>query len=92
MAGEEEVNNAWPKLATFRSSPAPNVEESRVGMGELKLSQGEASIHTTSLAPLEESVVASSITQQKVAAAKQYIENHYRTQMKSLRERKERLD
>ncbi|KAH7654427.1 Non-specific serine/threonine protein kinase protein [Dioscorea alata] len=32
----------------------------------------------------------SSVTQQKVAAAKQYIENHYKTRMKSIEERKER--
>ncbi|XP_054790625.1 uncharacterized protein LOC129296054 isoform X1 [Prosopis cineraria] len=32
----------------------------------------------------------SSTTKQKVAAAKQYIENHYKEQMKSLQERKER--
>eukprot|EP01018_Ginkgo_biloba_P030240 Gb_06623 [translate_table: standard] len=32
----------------------------------------------------------SNITKQKVAAAKQYIENHYKAQMKSLQERKER--
>lgn len=32
----------------------------------------------------------SNVTKQKVAAAKQYIENHYKTQMKSLQERKER--
>jgi serine/threonine kinase 38 len=32
----------------------------------------------------------SDVTKQKVAAAKQYIENHYKTQMKSLQERKER--
>ncbi|KAL6954888.1 non-specific serine,threonine protein kinase, partial [Sarracenia purpurea var. burkii] len=33
---------------------------------------------------------ASSITKQKVAAAKQYIEKHYKEQMKNLQERKER--
>ncbi|GAA0147591.1 non-receptor serine/threonine protein kinase [Lithospermum erythrorhizon] len=33
---------------------------------------------------------ASIITKQKVAATKQYIENHYKEQMKSLQERKER--
>lgn len=33
---------------------------------------------------------ASNITKQKVAAAKQYIENHYKEQMKNLHERKER--
>lgn len=32
----------------------------------------------------------SSITRQKVAAAKQYIENHYKSQMKNLQERKQR--
>ncbi|KAJ1698335.1 hypothetical protein LUZ63_006847 [Rhynchospora breviuscula] len=32
----------------------------------------------------------SNVTKQKVAAAKQYIENHYKTQMKSLQDRKER--
>ena len=32
----------------------------------------------------------SSATKQKVVAAKQYIENHYKSQMKSLQERKER--
>lgn len=32
----------------------------------------------------------SSITRQKVAAAKQYIESHYKSQMKNLQERKER--
>lgn len=32
----------------------------------------------------------SNATKQKVAAAKQYIENHYKAQMKSLQDRKER--
>lgn len=32
----------------------------------------------------------SNVTKQRVAAAKQYIENHYKEQMKSLQERKER--
>lgn len=34
--------------------------------------------------------IPSNVTKQKVAAAKQYIENHYKEQMKSLQERKER--
>lgn len=33
---------------------------------------------------------ASEITKKKVAAAKQYIEKHYKEQMKNLQERKER--
>lgn len=37
-----------------------------------------------------EEVLGSSLTMEKVAAAKQYIENHYRTQMKNIQERKER--
>lgn len=32
----------------------------------------------------------SNITKQKVAAAKQYIENHYKAQMKCIQDRKER--
>ncbi|KAF3456764.1 hypothetical protein FNV43_RR01418 [Rhamnella rubrinervis] len=40
-------------------------------------------------APANEEV-PSNVTKQKVAAAKQYIENHYKKQMKSLQERKER--
>lgn len=32
----------------------------------------------------------SNVTKQKAAAAKQYIENHYKEQMKNLQERKER--
>lgn len=36
--------------------------------------------------------VPSNVTKQKVAAAKQYIEDHYKKQMKSLQERKERYE
>ncbi|KAK4273031.1 hypothetical protein QN277_021504 [Acacia crassicarpa] len=39
--------------------------------------------------PVDEEAL-SSTTKQKVAAAKQYIENHYKEQMKNLQERKER--
>ncbi|XP_042036471.1 serine/threonine-protein kinase tricornered-like isoform X2 [Salvia splendens] len=38
----------------------------------------------------EEEVLCSSLTLEKVAAAKQFIENHYRNQMISIQERKER--
>lgn len=38
----------------------------------------------------DEQVLGSSLTMEKVAAAKQYIENHYRAQMKTIQERKER--
>ncbi|XP_059453304.1 uncharacterized protein LOC132183863 isoform X1 [Corylus avellana] len=38
----------------------------------------------------EEEATGSSLTMEKVAAAKQFIENHYRAQMKNIRERKER--
>ncbi|GER35399.1 protein kinase [Striga asiatica] len=38
----------------------------------------------------EEEIQGSSLTMEKVAAAKQYIENHYKNQMKSIQERKER--
>ncbi|KAF6152332.1 hypothetical protein GIB67_005986 [Kingdonia uniflora] len=41
-------------------------------------------------AMVETSGEVSSLTLEKVAAAKQYIESHYRTQMKNIQERKER--
>ena len=37
-----------------------------------------------------EEEVGSSLTMERVAAAKQFIENHYRNQMKNIQERKER--
>ncbi|CAI0386155.1 unnamed protein product [Linum tenue] len=40
--------------------------------------------------PRDDDEALSSTTKQKVAAAKQYIENHYKEQMKNLQERKER--
>lgn len=36
--------------------------------------------------------VGSSLTLEKVAAAKQYIENHYKAQRKHIQERKERFE
>ena len=39
----------------------------------------------------EDEIQGSSLTMEKVAAAKQFIENHYKTQMKNIQERKERL-
>lgn len=42
--------------------------------------------------PLAGEEVPSNVTKQRVEAAKQYIENHYKKQMKSLQERKERYD
>lgn len=38
----------------------------------------------------EAEVTGSSLTMEKVAAAKKFIENHYRAQMKIIQERKER--
>ena len=40
--------------------------------------------------PTSDDDEASNITKQRVAAAKQYIEKHYKEQMKNLQERKER--
>lgn len=38
----------------------------------------------------EQEILGSSLTMEKVAAAKKYIENHYKAQMKNIQERKER--
>lgn len=40
---------------------------------------------------LEEEALGSTLTLEKVAAAKQFIENHYRAQTKNIRDRKERF-
>lgn len=39
----------------------------------------------------EEEVMGSTLTMEKVKAAKKFIENHYRSQMKNIQERKERF-
>lgn len=38
----------------------------------------------------EDEILGSSLTMEKVATAKKFIENHYKTWMKSIQERKER--
>ena len=39
----------------------------------------------------EEEILGSSLTMEKVKAAKKFIENHYRAQRKHIQERKERF-
>ncbi|KAB1223771.1 Serine/threonine-protein kinase CBK1 [Morella rubra] len=63
-------------------------EKSRASMKK-KEPNGEGKV--VSNAPGDEETL-SNVTKQKVAAAKQYIENHYKEQMKNLQERKERRD
>ncbi|KAB8495650.1 hypothetical protein FH972_025392 [Carpinus fangiana] len=55
----------------------------------LKKKETAGSGKEVSKAPLSEEA-PSNVTRQKVAAAKQYIEDHYKKQMKNLQERKER--
>ena len=63
------------------------------GMGGLDVGSGEGGGRAVAPPPVQQDDnLASSITRQKVAAAKQYIENHYKSQMKSLQERKERYN
>jgi serine/threonine kinase 38 len=55
----------------------------------LKKKETAGSGKEVSKAPMGEEAL-SNVTKQKVAAAKQYIEDHYKKQMKNLQERKER--
>lgn len=55
----------------------------------LKKKETAGSGKEVSKAPMSEEA-PSNVTKQKVAAAKQYIEDHYKKQMKNLQERKER--
>eukprot|EP00249_Psilotum_nudum_P019183 c27130_g1_i1 orf=629-2332(+) len=82
---DDQDVDATPHLSTFKSVMAD--VEGRLGALDTTYEE------TASLgpgAPPPEETLASDITRQKVAAAKQYIENHYREQMKNLQERKER--
>ncbi|KAF6154751.1 hypothetical protein GIB67_032363 [Kingdonia uniflora] len=55
-----------------------------------KKDSGNSSGHIEGSNPPFSDEALSNVTKQKVAAAKQYIENHYKEQMKNLHERKER--
>lgn len=50
--------------------------------------EGEGEAEAGADAPAE--AVGSTLTMERVAAAKKFIENHYRSQMKNIQERKER--
>lgn len=52
----------------------------------------EDGVGPTAVEEEENGVVGSSLTLEKVAAAKQYIENHYKAQKKHIQERKERFE
>ncbi|KAL3699564.1 hypothetical protein R1sor_017586 [Riccia sorocarpa] len=66
----------------------PKSDRFKVSLGKKNGSAGSDSSREAPKSPADE--VPSNITRQKVAAAKQYIENHYKAQMKNLQERKER--
>lgn len=70
----------WVKLLRSKDKVKPSKEKESTSKTK-ELSKAQTS---------EE--VPSNVTKQKVAAAKQYIENHYKKQMKSLQERRERYD
>ncbi|KAK8703898.1 hypothetical protein V6N13_047541 [Hibiscus sabdariffa] len=75
-----EATRSW--FNKLRSKDKLRPSKSKEGVGNTK----EGSKPPTS----EEA--PSNVTKQRVAAAKQYIEDHYKKQMKSLQERKERRD
>lgn len=67
------------------TSVLPSAEEGRDELDMAGSNEGAnsgGSLHDESL--------ASTMTRQKVAATKKYIENHYKAHMKSLQERRER--
>lgn len=73
-----EATRCW--FNKFRSKDKPKPSTNKESTGNAR---------DPSRAPTSEDV-PSNVTKQKVAAAKQYIENHYKKQMKSLEERRER--
>lgn len=73
-----ESSKCW--FSKFRSKDKPKSSKKK-----------ETTTNGNSKAPIMEEA-PSTATKQKVAAAKQYIEKHYKEQMKNLQERKERYD
>ncbi|XP_023000485.1 serine/threonine-protein kinase tricorner-like [Cucurbita maxima] len=73
-----EATRCWFKKFKSKDNPKPPTNKESTG-----------NARDASRAPTSEEV-PSNVTKQKVAAAKQYIENHYKKQMKSLEERRER--
>lgn len=69
-----ESTRSWFQIRQQRPNPTKKGQE-----GNVKI---------TGRPPMNDA--PSNATKQKVAAAKQYIENHYKNQKKSLQERKER--
>lgn len=53
--------------------------------------QEEAGVGTMAGELQDEGAIGSSLTMERVAAAKQFIENHYKAQRKHIQERKERF-
>jgi hypothetical protein len=75
-------------LALHGELPLPGGEAKELVLGGVHVDGDVGSSARMAAAAGEEA--QSSATKQKVAAAKQYIENHYKSQMKSLQELKER--
>jgi serine/threonine kinase 38 len=81
-----EQTRSW--FNRFQPRDRAKGSSGKMKVGSAGSDSGKESVKSSRDAAAEE--LPSSITRQKVAAAKQYIENHYKSQMKSLQERKER--
>ncbi|OAE31378.1 hypothetical protein AXG93_3789s1190 [Marchantia polymorpha subsp. ruderalis] len=79
---QNELEMSWKMMCLVR------FKRFKVSLGKKNGSAGSDSSRESTKSAADE--LPSSITRQKVAAAKQYIENHYKAQMKNLQERKER--
>jgi predicted TIM-barrel fold metal-dependent hydrolase len=75
-----------------RERERENERDSVWERGGMKKHQEEEEEEKDGVRPMaeEEGTVGSSLTMERVAAAKQFIENHYKAQMKHIQERKER--
>lgn len=86
LAGRIEVEGmdsarSWLQKFQPRDKLRPNTKKKEPGGS----GREDSSVHSAS-----GDEAPSNVTKQRVAAAKQYIENHYKEQMKNLQERKER--
>ncbi|CAK7357372.1 unnamed protein product [Dovyalis caffra] len=83
-----ESSRSWFKIFKQGSSNAKKKEAAAAENVKLNNNGGVGVVNSSSKPPMAEA--PSHATKQKVDAAKQYIENHYKAQMKNLQDRKER--
>ncbi|MCO5591821.1 hypothetical protein L7F22_045813 [Adiantum nelumboides] len=77
-------------MVDLRTMDSSKFDTCKVIIDEVEEELGALNMSSDHSSASRDEILASIETQQKVAAAKQFIENHYRAQKKNMQERKER--